>query len=212
MEGRHRDQPHLSRLRRRHQQPQPAVGSLLVRPLSELTRHRCIGFDIHVPDHMTANSCTGAIWIEDFGYALDQRFADAEVIGVETTCAPDGFDPALRLNVLLPAFDDQYVGAEYGFDTTRKARHIADALEAGRIAGVIAATEAAMRDGVGGSLSSGLHHAKPERGDGFCTVNELVVAASAHLERHCDHRIVIVDVDAHCGGGVALQRVSKRPA
>jgi len=161
------------------------------------------------------------------------------------------------------AFDDQYVGAEYAFDTTRKARHIADAMEAGRIAGVelvapsashlataelhiervhsaeyvdaictgadptlaesngfgwdpgiwqmavhstaglIAATEAAMRDGVGGSLSSGLHHAKPEQGDGYCTVNGLVVAASAHLERHPDHRIVIVDVDAHCGGGTA---------
>ena len=39
--------------------------------------------------------------------------------------------------------------------------------------------------------------------DGFCTVNGLVVAASAHLERHPDDRVVIVDVDAHCGGGTA---------
>ncbi|NDH84851.1 MAG: hypothetical protein EBY65_08305, partial [Acidimicrobiia bacterium] len=26
---------------------------------------------------MAANPCTGAIWVEDFGYSLDQRFADA---------------------------------------------------------------------------------------------------------------------------------------
>ena len=160
-------------------------------------------------------------------------------------------------------FDEHYVGAEYAFDTTRKAQHIANALKAGRVnevtvvgpsdshretaerhigrvhadeyvhairtgtdaelagtngfdwdpgiwrmaihstAGVIAATETAMCDGVSGSLSSGLHHAKPDNGDGYCTVNGLVVAASAHLERHPAHRVVIVDVDAHCGGGTA---------
>jgi hypothetical protein len=143
----------------------PLGGHYWPVPRSELTRHRCNGFDIHVPDHMTAiigaldaqteivwcttwedsantwigplvdldrrrvihpdptdetfswkeasvladmeaNPCTGAIWIEDFGYALDQRFADAGVIGIDTTCAPDGDNPALQLDVLLPAHLD----------------------------------------------------------------------------------------------------------
>ena len=160
-------------------------------------------------------------------------------------------------------FDDHYVGAEHAFDTTRKARHIADALKNNAVdgsslvepasadlataethiqrvhtrtyvhalqtgsdphlaasqgfdwdpgiwsmalhstAGVIGATRSALSDGVAGSLSSGLHHAKPDSGDGFCTVNGLAIAVSAHLESHPDHRVAILDLDAHCGGGTA---------
>ncbi len=68
-------------------------------------------------------------------------------------------------------------------------------------AGVIAAAESALEHGVAGSLSSGLHHAKPERGDGFCTVNGLAITAR-HLVA-AGKRVVILDLDAHCGGGTA---------
>jgi len=51
-----------------------------------------------------------------------------------------------------------------------------------------------------GSLSSGLHHAKHATGDGFCSVNGLVVAA-AHAVAACDADVTILDVDAHAGGG-----------
>ena len=37
-------------------------------------------------------------------------------------------------------FDEHYVGAEYAFDTTRKASHVAEALEAGRVDGIEMAT------------------------------------------------------------------------
>jgi len=66
-------------------------------------------------------------------------------------------------------------------------------------AGVIAATDAALVDGVAGSLSSGLHHAKPDRGDGYCTVNGLAVAAARLVGNGL--RVVVLDLDAHCGGG-----------
>ena len=55
---------------------------------------------------MAANPCTGAIWIEDFGYSLDQRFADAGVTGIDTTRAPAGVDAGERFNVLVPAHLD----------------------------------------------------------------------------------------------------------
>ena len=67
-------------------------------------------------------------------------------------------------------------------------------------AGVLAATEIALKEGVAGSLSSGLHHARRDSGAGFCTVNGLAVAA-AHAKTLIDGRIVILDFDAHCGGG-----------
>jgi len=68
--------------------------------------------------------------------------------------------------------------------------------------GVLAATEAALEDGVAGSLSSGLHHARYDSGAGFCSVNGLAVAAVSAIQRGVK-RVLILDLDAHCGGGTA---------
>ena len=53
-----------------------------------------------------------------------------------------------------------------------------------------------------GATSSGLHHARHDRGAGFCTLNGLVVAARALLAAGAV-RVLVVDLDAHCGGGTA---------
>lgn len=53
-----------------------------------------------------------------------------------------------------------------------------------------------------GSLSSGLHHATASHGAGYCTLNGLVVGALAGRGAGAD-RVLIVDFDAHCGGGTA---------
>jgi acetoin utilization deacetylase AcuC-like enzyme len=68
--------------------------------------------------------------------------------------------------------------------------------------GAVAAACAALEDGVSGSLSSGLHHAKYGTGDGFCTFNGLVIAAKAALAAGAKS-VLILDLDAHCGGGTA---------
>jgi acetoin utilization deacetylase AcuC-like enzyme len=54
-----------------------------------------------------------------------------------------------------------------------------------------------------GSLSSGLHHADHRSGTGFCTVNGLGVAAWYAKETWECRRVLILDFDAHCGGGTA---------
>jgi acetoin utilization deacetylase AcuC-like enzyme len=66
--------------------------------------------------------------------------------------------------------------------------------------GVCAAVEAALVSGRSGSLSSGLHHAKSNRGSGYCTFNGLVVGA-VHARDLGAQRVLIIDFDAHCGGG-----------
>src|SRR4051794_3723794 len=66
--------------------------------------------------------------------------------------------------------------------------------------GAVAATRAALAEGVAGSLSSGLHHAQREYGAGFCTFNGLVLAARAACAAGA-RRVLILDLDAHCGGG-----------
>lgn len=68
--------------------------------------------------------------------------------------------------------------------------------------GVVAAACDALRSGLSGSLSSGLHHAGRSRGRGYCTFNGLVLAAHAALDAGA-RAVLILDLDAHCGGGTA---------
>ena len=68
-------------------------------------------------------------------------------------------------------------------------------------AGVLAAADEALATGgSSGSLSSGLHHARHAGGEGYCTVNGLAMAATRATEL-VSGTVVILDVDAHCGGG-----------
>jgi acetoin utilization deacetylase AcuC-like enzyme len=50
-----------------------------------------------------------------------------------------------------------------------------------------------------GSLSSGLHHARFENGEGFCTFNGLAAAAMPYIM--AGKNVLVLDFDAHCGGG-----------
>jgi len=52
---------------------------------------------------------------------------------------------------------------------------------------------------IGCSLSSGLHHARRSYGLGFCAVNSL--ALGAMYAREMFDKVLILDLDAHCGGG-----------
>ncbi len=54
-----------------------------------------------------------------------------------------------------------------------------------------------------GALSSGLHHARRASGCGFCTFNGIALAVRAVTALQCQRprRILILDLDAHCGGG-----------
>lgn len=149
-----------------------------------------------------------------------------------------------------------YVGAAHAFETTRKARWVADSLARAPITGlslldnpplgetelarahsaeyieavrsgmprslaesqgfswdpglwpmvlasnggVLAAARSALEHGVSGALASGLHHARRDHGAGFCTFNGLAIAAQA-LQVAGTRRILVLDLDAHCGGG-----------
>ncbi|MEI7764140.1 MAG: hypothetical protein WCI85_12980 [Comamonadaceae bacterium] len=68
--------------------------------------------------------------------------------------------------------------------------------------GAVAAALDAMRSGLAGSLSSGLHHARRSVGLGYCTFNGLVIAAREAIAAGA-RSVLILDLDAHCGGGTA---------
>lgn len=68
-------------------------------------------------------------------------------------------------------------------------------------AGLIAATRHVLDNGgTAGSLSSGLHHASYSSGKGFCTFNGLAAAAKYAQDAGVE-RTLLIDFDAHAGGG-----------
>jgi acetoin utilization deacetylase AcuC-like enzyme len=68
--------------------------------------------------------------------------------------------------------------------------------------GAVVAGLTALQSGVAGSLSSRLHHARRAHGAGFCTFNGLAIAAREALAAGVVS-VLILDLDAHCGGGTA---------
>jgi acetoin utilization deacetylase AcuC-like enzyme len=66
------------------------------------------------------------------------------------------------------------------------------------VGGTLAATADALRDGFGGNLAGGTHHAFANEGSGFCVFNDLAVAIRAH-----GVRAAVIDLDVHQGDGTA---------
>lgn len=52
------------------------------------------------------------------------------------------------------------------------------------------------------SLGGGLHHAKKEKGEGFCVYNDVAICGKKLLEEGAK-KILILDTDAHAGNGTA---------
>jgi len=117
--------------------------------------------------------------------------------------------PATRADVLL-AHTPEYIDAVFTGEPPELARSAFGAWNAdlstsvmASTGGVIAAAQHAFVERTNaGSLSSGLHHAAAHRGRGFCTFNGLAIAAAKVIVMGA-RRVLILDLDAHCGGGTA---------
>ena len=157
-------------------------------------------------------------WNEDYTssqYAFDTtrksgRIAEAIRAGGADVSVVDPGNFTERANELIRSVHDRaYVDAvtdgwprglatSQGFEWDPGIPTMAVAHSAGLVAAVTDVLSGAGR--VAGSLSSGLHHARAGRGAGFCTFNGLAVASLAASGLGTE-RILVLDLDAHCGGG-----------
>ena len=71
------------------------------------------------------------------------------------------------------------------------------------VGATIAACRAAIDDGASANLAGGTHHAGPDRGEGFCCLNDVAVAARLMQAERRAQRVAIVDLDVHQGNGTA---------
>ncbi|SHL02222.1 histone deacetylase family protein [Hymenobacter psychrotolerans] len=71
------------------------------------------------------------------------------------------------------------------------------------VAGTVQSALRALRDGIGLSLAGGTHHAFRDRGEGFCVLNDIAVAAAYLLHHGQARQVLVVDLDVHQGDGTA---------
>lgn len=69
--------------------------------------------------------------------------------------------------------------------------------------GTIDACSYAIESGVSLNVAGGTHHAFADRGEGFCLLNDMAVAANALLHQRLSKKILIIDLDVHQGNGTA---------
>jgi acetoin utilization deacetylase AcuC-like enzyme len=71
------------------------------------------------------------------------------------------------------------------------------------VGGTLAAPVCMAHASAAGHLAGGTHHAFRDRGEGFCTFNDIAVAVAVARRDHGVRRALVVDLDVHQGNGTA---------
>ncbi len=69
--------------------------------------------------------------------------------------------------------------------------------------GTLMAANDALETGLGINLAGGTHHAYPDHGEGFCTLNDVAITIRDLFETQALSRIFVLDLDVHQGNGTA---------
>lgn len=69
--------------------------------------------------------------------------------------------------------------------------------------GTLQAALFALEYGVAFNIAGGTHHAFTDRGEGFCLLNDIAIAANYLLEKKLVEQVLVVDLDVHQGNGTA---------
>jgi histone deacetylase 11 len=70
--------------------------------------------------------------------------------------------------------------------------------------GTLLAARQALQSGIGINLGGGYHHAKPDKGEGFCLFADVPIAIRRLQQEKMIKRAVVVDVDVHQGNGTIV--------
>src|SRR4028118_2166476 len=119
--------------------------------------------------------------------------------------------PAKIEDVLLVHTEDYISRLRNGTLTTREIRRLGLPWSKSLVrrsflatSGTINAAKSALENGVASNLAGGTHHAFPNRGEGFCVLNDVAIAIRALRRDRLAKRFLIVDADVHQGNGTAF--------
>lgn len=96
-------------------------------------------------------------------------------------------------------------GKYYRYTPETATRPLSDLFERTlmKAAGTVQAARLALQHGFCFSFTGGAHHAQRDFGNGFCVINDVVIAARKLQAEKKVGRVWIIDVDAHKGDGTA---------
>jgi len=109
------------------------------------------------------------------------------------THAPEYLDKLK--NQSLTAKEQRHIGFPQSPQLTERELIIAQ--------GTIDCCHFALTSGVALNVAGGTHHAFKDRGEGFCMLNDMAVAANYLLKQGIAKQILIIDLDVHQGNGTA---------
>ncbi len=69
--------------------------------------------------------------------------------------------------------------------------------------GSVMAARFAVENGIAMNMAGGTHHSFTDRGEGFCLLNDIAIAAHDLLDNELATQILVVDLDVHQGNGTA---------
>jgi acetoin utilization deacetylase AcuC-like enzyme len=69
--------------------------------------------------------------------------------------------------------------------------------------GTLQCTHFALEHGISMNIAGGTHHAFTYKGEGFCLLNDIAIAANYLLHEKLAKQILVVDLDVHQGNGTA---------
>jgi acetoin utilization deacetylase AcuC-like enzyme len=95
----------------------------------------------------------------------------------------------------LPAAAIRRLGLPWSESLVRRSR--------ASVQGTLSAARIALREAVAANLAGGTHHAFPDRGEGYCVLNDIAVAIRTLQHDAWVQRMAIVDCDVHQGNGTA---------
>ncbi len=71
------------------------------------------------------------------------------------------------------------------------------------MSGTLMCVDYALMNGIAMNIAGGTHHAFTNKGEGFCLLNDIAVAANYLLDKDPDRKILVIDLDVHQGNGTA---------
>jgi len=115
------------------------------------------------------------------------------------------YSPALQRELVAAYELVDAAGHYHRYDPSSATRPLADLFERvlKKAAATVQGARLALRHGFCFVFSGGAHHAQYDFGNGFCLLNDVVIAARKLQHEHLVEKVWVIDVDAHKGDGTA---------
>ncbi|MBA2736253.1 MAG: histone deacetylase [Pyrinomonadaceae bacterium] len=131
------------------------------------------------------------------GTLQPDEIVEPEAASVEDVCLVHTEDYITRLrNGTLTAKEIRRLGLPWSQSLVRRSFHA--------ISGTINAARVALENEISSNLAGGTHHAFPDRGEGFCVLNDVAVAIRVLQKENLAKKFLIIDCDVHQGNGTAF--------